>query len=650
MFKNKRLAYKFSVSILSAVLLIFFSILIYNYYISRKLILNNVQEYTKYLTSSAIDKSEEVFNIIEKITQNASYMISNVNISEEEINTGLSDIVKNNREIFGSCLAFAPYKYKTNLRYYAPYFYKKEGLQHYENLANSSYYYPGWDWYKNPVKTGKPVWSEPYFDKGGGNELMTTYSVPVYNKECKGDSLTGVITTDVSLKWLRKIVSQIKIFNTGYAFLISQKGTFITFPDTNYVMNESIFTLAEKLNDPDIKNIGYEMVAGHEEFVPVNSKLNKGKYWIYYKRLKNNNWSIGCLFPEKELYTDLHKLNQRLIIMAVAGIIILLILIIIISDRITKPLHNLAMVAEGFGAGNFNIKIPENNSIDEVGSLNKSFVYMQSALIKYIENLKYTTSIKEKIEGDLRVARNIQMGMIPRKFPAFPERKEIDIYGFIEPAKEVGGDLYDFFFIDEEHLCFAIGDVSGKGIPAALFMAVTVTIMRSESQITGFNVSRLIELMNNYLCKNNESNLFVTLFLGILNTSTGEVNYVNAGHNYPIIIKSSSTFGEFYITHYLPLGIKINSNMNQNTIKLDYGDTIFLYTDGISEAFNIESKQYSIKRIIEMLGHSANHVPFEIVNRIIDDVRKFSLGAEQSDDISILAIQYFGKQHSNISG
>jgi len=650
MFKNKRLAYKLSVSILSVVIFIFSLILIYNYYISRKLILENVQENTKKLTSSAINKSSGFFRVIEKIAQNISYLIRDSEKSKEELNDILSDIVKNNTEIYGSCLAFAPYKYKHDIKYFAPYFYKKNGLLFSENLANKNYYYPDWEWYSNPIKQNKPLWSEPYFDKGGGNELMATYSVPFYKHDGKADSLRGVITADVSLKWLQKIVSQIKIFKTGFAFLVSQKGTIIAHPDSNYVMHETIFSLAEKFNDTDLKKIGEEMIAGHEDFIPINSEFHEGRSWIYYTHLKNNDWSLGFVFPENELYADLHKLNQTLIIMAFTGLAILLIFIIIISNRVTRPLRRLALVAESLGKGNFDTNIPPSISNDEVGSLNKSFAHMQSALKKYIENLKLTTSAKEKIESELKVARDIQMGMIPRKFPAFPDRNEFDIYGFIEPAREVGGDLYDFFFIDDERLCFAIGDVAGKGTPAALFMAITTTIMRAETQIAGLNVSRVIELMNNYLCKNNEGDLFVTLFLGILNTITGEVEYINAGHNYPFVIKKDGAVIELDDTHCIPLGINLDSCKDQNTFKLDYGDTIFLYTDGVSEAFNVESQQYSIEKIAEMLTNNTHNAPYEKVKCIVDDVRRFSHGAEQSDDISMLAIQYFGKQLSKTTG
>jgi len=642
MFKNKPLAFKFSIAILSGVLLVFFLILIYNYTVSRKLILKNVEENTKNLTSSAINKSEGFFKVIEKITQNVGFLLSDTKKTAPEINSILSDIVKNNEEIYGSCMAYGPYQFKSNIKYYAPYYYKKGNSILYENLANAGYFYPDWDWYKIPVTMEKPLWSEPYYDKGGGNELMTTYSVPIYIGSKSPDSVLGVLTADVSLEWLQEVVSRIKIFETGFAFLISQKGTMITHPDTNYVMRESIFSLSEKLNDPDLKKIGQEMVAGHTDFVPVNSGFHKSKSWIYYTHLENNDWSLGFVFPENELYEDLYQLNRILIFIVIAGLFLLFLLIVFISKRITRPLQNLAKLTEAFGKGNFEISIPPRISNDEVGSLQKSFLLMQSELKEYTENLKITTAAKEKIESELKIAREIQMGMIPRIFPAFPERDEIDIFGYIEPAREVGGDLYDFFFIDDHRMCFAIGDVAGKGTPAALYMAITMTILRTEIQIPGISLNQVVESMNDHLCKNNEGNLFVTLFIGILNTQTGDVEYINAGHNYPFIVKNNGEVSELNKTHCIPLGIQKGTCVKAGTITLEKDDSILMYTDGINEAFNAEFRQYSVGRIREIIKNTANLPPHQTVKLLVDDVKLFTVNAEQSDDMSVLSIKFNG--------
>lgn len=645
MFRNKRLAFKLSVAILSAVILIFSSIGIYNYIFSRKLVLRNVQENTKNLTSSAINKSEGFFKIIEKVVLNISYIIRDNQMTFATLDTIITDMVRHNEEIYGSTVAFAPYQFKSDLQYYAPYFYKKGEKLLYENLAHQDYFYPVWEWYRKPIAAGKPLWSEPYYDEGGGNILMSTFSVPFYKKHGNKDSLYGVITADVSLDWLQSIVSQIKIFDTGFAFLISQKGTIIAHPDSSLVMNESIFSLADKLQDENLKRVGQQMIKGQEDFVPIGSELAHGKCWVYFSHLKNNNWSLAFVFPEKELYADLYRLNRILFILALVGIAMMLVLIILISNRITRPLHKLALAAEGFGKGNFDVIIPPSISSDEVGTLKKSFSQMQKALKDYIQDLKNTTSAKEKIESELKIARDIQMGIIPRKFPAFPDRKEFNIHGFIQPAKEVGGDLYDFFFIDNERLCFAIGDVSGKGTPAALFMAVTTTIMRAEAQIAGLTAGEIIGMMNNYLCCNNDSSLFVTLFLGILNTSTGEIQYVNAGHNYPFIIKKDGTVIELDNNHCIPLGIQSDISCQGQNYKLNMGDVIFLYTDGVSEAFNRENEQFSIKSIYQNLQRKAGRDPEEIIDSIVAEVKDFSSGTEQSDDISVLAIKFNGTLH-----
>lgn len=642
-FRNMRLGYKLNAAILTVVLLIFSLMLFYNYSISRRYILRSVQENTRNLTSSAINKSEVFFRVIEKIAQNMSFTIRNAKKSETELRMILSDIVQNNSEIYGSCIAYAPYQFHKDLQLYAPYCYRKGDALCFENLANPAYNYPDWEWYSLPTRYGKAMWSEPYFDEGGGNELMATYSVPFYRTTNEPDSLRGVITADVSLHWLQKIMMQINIFETGYAFLISPKGTILAHPDSSLIMKESIFSLAEKLEDPLLDQVGREMIAGKEGFVPVKAGNHKGRQWIYFTPLKSNGWSLAFIFPEDELYADLHRLNRMLIFFASAGLFLLLILILAISNRITKPLRRLAAVSEGFGRGSFDADIPPSRTEDEVGKLNKSFVKMQEALKVYISNLKVTTAAKEKIESEVKIARDIQMGMIPHRFPAFPGRRDVDLHGFIEPARDVGGDLYDFFFVDQDQLCFAIGDVAGKGIPAALFMAMTKTILRTGVVQQGIPLKSVLESINTYLCQNNERNLFVTLFLGLLDTRTGHVEYVNAGHNYPFVIPFEGKITELEQRGSIPLGIDPGASYPQHSIELDPGTTLLLYTDGVSEAFDTTLNPYTIPRLQTVLGQGARENPKDMVGHLVTDLRNFTAGAEQSDDIAILAVQYRGR-------
>jgi sigma-B regulation protein RsbU (phosphoserine phosphatase) len=645
--KIKRgLTFKLIILIFSSVAIIFTLIFLDNYHISKKMVEKNLKLNAELITKNIVYKAEKILGSVQEIPNNFSKIIEDSSYSEAEINRILRLEVENNSEIFGASIAYEPFYSDSTKKYYAPYYYRNKNEIKFKYLGNEQYDYFTMDWYKIAKELNRPTWSEPYYDKGGGDVIMSTYSVPLY-REKKGEKhFIGILTADVSLDLLRDYFDSIKVFKSGYAFMISKNGTYISHPIKELIINETIFSIAKAQKSSEMSVIGRKMIKGESIFAETefyNIRYNKLSR-IAYAPVSLNGWSVGVVFPVDEFMADVNNLFIRIMFLGLGGLFIICLVIIFISRSITSPLRKLSIATDKFAEGDFSFIIPPVSSNDEVGSLNKSFVRMRSALKTYIENLKLTTSAKEKIESELKIAREIQMGMIPRKFPAFPDRNEFDIYGFIEPAKEVGGDLYDFFFIDDERLCFAIGDVSGKGTPAALFMAITTTIMRAETQIAGLNTSRVIDLMNNYLCKNNEGNLFVTLFLGILNTSTGEVEYINAGHNYPFVIKSSGNVSELNTTHCIPLGISVNSCRNPNTFKLEKGDTIFLYTDGVSEAFNINNQQYSIKRISEILGNQEHHTPFEIIHHIVGDVKAFSQGTEQSDDISLLAIQYSGKQ------
>jgi serine phosphatase RsbU (regulator of sigma subunit) len=247
---------------------------------------------------------------------------------------------------------------------------------------------------------------------------------------------------------------------------------------------------------------------------------------------------------------------------------------------------------------------------------------------------------KERMEEALKLAHEIQMSMVPKIFPPFPDRSEFDIFATLVPAKEVGGDLYDFFFLDHDHLCFAIGDVSGKGVPASLFMAVTKTLFRSTAS-NGGTPGEILARLNAEICRDNESCMFVTLFCGILNIRTGQVDYSNGGHNLPYYLHQRGVsplenFGG------RALGLVMQSPYTSGQMVLRPAEALLLYTDGVTEAMNPSETLYSDQRLAEFLGTNRGSAPREIIGDLIRDVRQFAGAAPQSDDITVLALLYFG--------
>jgi phosphoserine phosphatase RsbU/P len=247
---------------------------------------------------------------------------------------------------------------------------------------------------------------------------------------------------------------------------------------------------------------------------------------------------------------------------------------------------------------------------------------------------------KERMEEALKLAHDIQMSMLPKIFPPFPERQEFDIFAAIAPAKEVGGDLYDFFFIDNDHLCFAVGDVSGKGVPASLFMAVTKTLFRSTAS-NGGTPGEILARLNAEICRDNESCMFVTLFCGILNIRTGQVDYSNGGHNVPYYLHHDGV-SPLENLGGRALGLVEQSPYASGRMVLRPGEALLLYTDGVTEAMDSSETLYSDQRLAQFLGTNRGSAPRQIIGDLIGDVRQFAGGAAQSDDITVLALLYFG--------
>jgi len=337
---------------------------------------------------------------------------------------------------------------------------------------------------------------------------------------------------------------------------------------------------------------------------------------------------------------DIINLNKSVFALGILGFLFLLIVVVLISGTITKPLRMLARRTKDIAKGNLDFSFSTVKTNDEVGKLTNSFVYMREALKKYIKKLKETTVIKERMESELRIAHNIQMGIVPKLFPPFPQRSEFDIYAVLAPAKEVGGDLYDFFFVDSKHLCFVIGDVSGKGVPAALFMAVVKTLIKTIASET-IAPQKILERVNKEIFAENDSCMFITVFCGILNTENGEVNYANAGHNPPLIIRRNGEVKFIKGTGGTVVGVIEGAAFGKGKLTLMPDDVIYLYTDGVNEAFNENGEQFSEERLRDLVYIHRDDSAEKLVKKTLKEVRNYSKGIDQSDDITIMVLKYF---------
>ncbi len=646
--RDRGIALKLALLIIPITIAIFLFVLGYYYNISKNTIIKNVEENSRNLALNAVNKIEKSLKTFELVAENLSYFVQSSKYTKNELLSMIETAVNKNKEIYGSTIAFEPYSFQRDSLYFAPYFYKGENNIRFTYLGGDSYNYFNWDWYKIPKEQNKSLWSEPYYDKGGGEIVMSTYSVPFYKILNRENKFEGVVTADISLNWLSNIVKSLKISKSGYGFLISQNGNFITHPSKQLIMNESIFSIAKSKNSSKLKELGNKMMSGESGFELIDGIISDKKYWIYYSPLPSNGWSLGVMFPEDEIMADINNLSKDAVLISIEGILILLLVIIYISRSITMPLRKLSEATKDIASGNLEFDIPEIKSHDEVGNLSRSFEYMRSSLKRYISDLKETTAAKERIESELKIARDIQMGIIPKDFPPFPGRTEFEIYASIEPAREVGGDFYDFFFLSDNKLFFLIGDVSDKGIPASLFMAVTKTLIKAVATSTDKNLSEIAYKTNNDLFSDNKMSMFVSIFFGILNIDDGEIIYTNAGHNLPFIIKNDGSVLMLEKTEGMALGVFENAKYGINKVRLNINETIFLYTDGITEAMDENSSLFGEENLKQQLKECSSFKAEEIIIHINNKVKEFVGDEPQSDDITMLSIKYLNKLENKL--
>ncbi len=326
----------------------------------------------------------------------------------------------------------------------------------------------------------------------------------------------------------------------------------------------------------------------------------------------------------------------------------------VLVNRISRPLNQLAdythsLASHDFAAGLVipaEIEALPHKSKDEIGKLAESFINMERTLQRYLKDLEETTATKERIESELKIAHDIQMSMVPKTFPPFPDRTEVDIYATLVPAREVGGDFYDFFFIDDHRLCFAIGDVSGKGVPASLFMALTKTMFRATGGRQNATAETLMSRLNGEICRDNESCMFVTVFCGVLDVRSGQVEYSNAGHNLPYVL-SNGVVTAVPKTGGMALGVTESVDFHAGRLLLKPGDRLVLYTDGVTEAMDKDDQLFSESRMEETLQGVNGQSSEEVIKRVVKDVHHFSAGAPQSDDITLLVLGYTGPKEAH---
>ena len=629
---------------------VFFAAIIFNvalgflFYQSREAVRQEaISRATTILEKTSL-RVEGILNRVEVASNMTKWLVQRHPNKADSMFVYSRGMLMNNPDFFNCSIAFEPYYFKDKGRYFSAY--TKHVGDSLRTIQGGSdlYQYFFSDWYLMPQLLEKPCWTEPYMDLDVGtntSEMLTSYCQTIKDKQGK---VVGVINTSLSISWLSQTISAVKPYPNSYSIMIGRGGTYFVHPDTTKITRQTIFTQTIEQPDTALTALGYAMQRGEEGMKHMN--IDGKDSYVFYKPLGQTGCSMAIVCPESDIFGGFDRLRNSVRAIVLVGLLLMLFLFIRIITRELQPLRRLAHEAETIASGQFDAELPDFQRIDEIGQLSHSFGNMQQSLVKYIDELKNTTAQKASIESDLRIASGIQMGMLPEKFPTREDRDDVQLFASLTPAKEVGGDLFDFYFRDEK-LFFCIGDVSGKGVPASLFMAVTRSTFRTVSAHETMP-DRIIMTMNKTIADMNKTHMFVTLFVGVLDLPTGRLHYCNAGHDAPLLVGAG--VGELPCDANIPVGFMPSWKYTLQEAKIFTGTTILLFTDGLTEAMDSDKELFRMERVNEVASKALaqqQQEPRQLIAQMTEAVHEFVGDAEQSDDLTMMAIQYI-KQQSDV--
>ena len=636
-FNFRGLAFKQSLMILAAITVVFgliFGIMSYKTQnMLNKITVENGEE-TSRANVNYIDK---LFNAGKVIGDDLSHKLTDHPMTKSDMDDFLLQSLFNARnlvpQVVAVVVAYEPGMGPENTE---GEYMRLARFDHIDTKLVSGANYQDKEWYYS-VRDGKTSrWQEPFIGEFVP-EPIAVYTVPLFKKDKNGeDVLVGVLAVDMSIEFLKEEIGSIPVSNSGYALVTTAKNLAVAYPKE----------LAQGKRNRDIvvrekrgqKLVDFDRKGRDSSGLFIGTVADGEESAIYYTTINSTNWTFMVVWPIQKYLEDQSAMRRLFLMMALGGYGVILVIILLISFRVAKPLKDLTIAARKLGRGNFDVAIPKITGHDEVAEFAWAFSNM---LTEIKENIEKQKDMK-RIERELDLARNIQLSMLPgeeRDENSDDDRHELA--PFLLPAKEVGGDFYDFFKIDNDHLCVVIGDVSGKGVAAALFMMVARIILRTMTK----NLKSISEAFNktNYaLAKRNRLNMFVTVWAGIIDLRTGHIDFASAGHNPPVVRHKDGS------TEFIPSKSSIvmaameNTVYKQQSYDLGAGDTLFLYTDGVTEATDSNNELFNNDRLIEALKKSGDMKTADICSFVKNEIDNFVKEAPQFDDITMLAVKYNG--------
>lgn len=586
---------------------------------------------SKHVISAIEGRLNTIVQVVKTTSKNNLDAVEANLQSPEAVFQTLEKELKLNPHLEGCFAAFEPNYFPEYGRWFEAYAYFADSTHiNTRQIGSQQHDYFNGVWYRKGLELESAedgYLTDPYFDDVVEGQMYCSYVRPI--RDAQGRKV-GVYGIDLNFNWIYTSVALSERLVKDFEEIVDNQGELGAADEFFILMLDSKGQKIAGTKELDEETVQTIIKEDDIEYRPMKS--NGSTYYITTDHLTPTGCILVVAQQRDFVFLSGYILGAILIIFMTIGTLVIFFFTSHSIRHAIQPLEFLSDSAHKVAQGDFSTPLPVFKHNDEVAHLRNSFETMQQSLAQYVEELKATTAAKALMQSELNVARNIQMSMLPKTFPAFPDRKDLDLYATLTPAKAVGGDLYDFFIRDEK-LFFCIGDVSGKGVPASLVMAVSRTLFRNIAASTS-EPHRIVEMMNVNICEGNENCMFVTLFVGVLDLKTGRLRFCNAGHDAPFVEGT-----QIDCKSNLPIGVIPDLNYSDQEIGMAPGSILFLYTDGLTEAEDANHKLFGKERVAAVVS-TFDGTPRQLIETVTDAVLQFVGETEQHDDLTLFALKY----------
>jgi sigma-B regulation protein RsbU (phosphoserine phosphatase) len=591
------------------------------------------------LTSRLVVGVDAVIRPIEGGIRTVAYQLEEIDPPRTQYSQRILGILKAWPDVYGSTIAVEAGRAGAEARPFAPYFFRRGDSFGFSDLALDSYAYQSLPWYRRAADTAQPVWSLPYFDSGGGNTWMVTYSVPFFHRLPEDSRvLGGVVTADLDLDWVRRASANETLGPVGMAWLMSPPAD-EAFVAPIGATADRVARFDRSMNPETVRKIGEGMLARDATFELLPSGVTAEPAYLAVRQLQTLGWRVMLVIPQTELLAEANELLHRQLWLGAIGLILLIVAISGVAAGIARPIRLLAAAVGKARADDLDLQLPDVARGDEIGVLTGELRRMRDSLSQHIRLRAESLAEQARLEHELQIAASIQQSMLPRPGATADLPPAVQVAAALLPARQVGGDLYDYFDLHNGRILFAIGDVSDKGIPAALFMARLSALLRVEG-VAGLSPDHLLARINERLIEGNDACMFVTVGCGLLDVDTGHIRYVSAGHEPPFLLHAEGMVKSLHVENGPAIGIEVAVDYPILEGFMAPGDTLVLFTDGVTEAEAQDGSMFGIERFSELLRSTADASPAAVVERVVEALAAHASGFHATDDLTVLAVRW----------